>query len=157
MLVPASAFAQEARETSLIAGGGFINYDLSGTGNAAAFTARVSRDLTSNVVLEGSVLVAKPDQQFGPSTLVVPEAQLQYHFRAGRFRPYLGAGIGAARESSDFIDTDWTPTISFAGGTRVALSDRAGLVGEFRLRGFEFDFVGTTADIMGGVVIRLGR
>jgi outer membrane protein W len=152
-----SAFAQSDRETSLLLGGGAMNYDLSGTGTTPAFTARVSHGLGANFVLEGGVLVAKPDQQFGPSTLIAPEAQLQYHFRAGRFTPYLGAGLGFIRESADVIETDWTQTVSFAGGSRVSLNERVGLFGELRIRGVEWDFTGTTTDIVGGVVVRLGR
>ena len=146
-----------AQETSLLVGGGAMNFDLSGTGTTPAFTARVSRELGANCVVEGSVLYAKPDQQFGPSTLIAPEAQLQYHFRAGRFTPYLGAGLGFIRESADEIETDWTQTVSFAGGSRVRLNDRVGLFGELRIRGVEWDFTGSTTDIMGGVVIGLGR
>ena len=149
------AFAQSG--TSLVLGGGVSNFDLSGTGNVPVFSARVTQDLGSNVVVEGGVVFAKPDQQFGPSTLIIPEAQLQYHFPIGRFTPYLGAGIGAARESADGFETDWTPTISFAGGTRIAVNDRVGVFGELRIRGFGWDFVGTMADITGGVAIRLGR
>src|SRR5687768_17131894 len=152
------AFAQSERETSLILGGGVMNFDLSGTGTVPAFTARVSRELGANFVLEGGFTFAKPDQQFGDSTLIAPEAQLQYRFQAGRFTPYLGAGIGVTRESSDGLsETDWTSTISFAGGTRVSINDRVGVFGELRIRGYEWDFVGTMTDVVGGVVVRLGR
>ena len=152
------AFAQSAeRETSLLLGGGIMNYDLSGVDTKPAFTARVSHELGANFVLEGGVTFAKPEQQFGPSTLIVPEVQLQYHFPAGRFTPYLGAGLGIARQSAEEIETDWSPAISFAGGTRVAINDRVGLFGELRVRGIEWDFAGSTTDILGGVVVRLGR
>ena len=73
-------FAQSERTTSLLLGGGGMNFNLSGTGTTAAFTARVSRELGANFVLEG-VLFATPEQQFGDSTLTIREAQLQYHFR----------------------------------------------------------------------------
>jgi outer membrane protein W len=151
-------FAQAERETSLLLGGGVMNFDLSGTGTTAAFTARVSREIGANFVFEGGVLFARPEQQFGDSTLVVPEVQLQYHFRAGRFTPYLGAGVGIAFVRDDVILTDSRrSTVAFAGGTRVSLNDRAGLFGEFRVRGFDWDFVGTSTDVVGGVVVRLGR
>ena len=149
------AFAQNT--TSLVLGGGVSNFDLSGTGNAPVFAARVTRELGSNLVIEGGVTFAKPDQDFGPSTLILPEAQLQYHFPVGRFTPYLGAGIGASRHSADGLETDWNPTISFAGGTRIAVNDRVGVFGELRIRGVEWDFAGSMADITGGVAIRLGR
>ena len=157
LLIAGSVSAYAQNETSLLVGGGAMNFDLSGTGTTPAFTARVSRELGANFVVEGSVVFAKPEQQFGSSTVIGPEVQLQYHLPIGRFTPYLGAGIGTFRESGDAIETDWTPTISFAGGTRVSLNDRVGLFGELRIRGVEWDFVGTTADIMGGVVVRLGR
>jgi hypothetical protein len=162
LLIAGSVSAYAQNETSLLVGGGAMNFDLSGTGTTPAFTARVSREIGANFVVEGSVLFAKPEQQFGPSTVIAPEVQLQYHLPIGRFTPYLGAGIGTFRESPNVIDdildgADWTPTISFAGGTRVSLNDRVGLFGELRIRGVEWDFVGTTADIMGGVVVRLGR
>jgi outer membrane protein W len=151
------AFAQSERETSILAGAGVMNYDLSGTGTKPAFTGRVSHELGANFVLEGSVLFAKPEQQFGPSTLIVPEVQLQYHWPVGRFTPYLGAGLGVARHSADDLETDWSPAISVAGGSRVSLNDRVGLFGELRLRGIEWDFAGSTTDIMGGIVVKVGR
>lgn len=157
LIIAASAPAFAQHTTSLAIGGGAMNFDLSGTGTTPAFTARVSRDLGAHFVVEGSVLIAMPEQQFGPSTVIAPELQLQYHLPVGRFTPYLGAGIGAFRESADAIETDWTPAVSFAGGTRVALNARAGLFGEMRVRGVEWDFAGSTVDITGGLVIRLGR
>ena len=155
-----SAYAQH--DTSLLVGAGAMNFDLSGTGTTPAFTARVSRELGARFVAEASLLVARPDQQFGNPTILAPEVQLQYHLPVGRFTPYLGLGVGAMRESAielgDIaIGSEWSPTISFAGGTRVGVYDRIGLFGELRIRGVEWDFTGTTADIMGGVVVRLGR
>lgn len=157
---PVSAYAQH--DTSLLIGGGAMNFDLSGTGTAPAFTARISRELGANVVVEGGFLVARPDQQLGNPTIVAPEVQLQYHFPLGRFTPYLGAGVGAMRESAielgDIaIGSEWSPTIAFAGGTRVSVNDRLGLFGELRVRGVEWNFAGSTADITGGVAVRLGR
>jgi hypothetical protein len=144
-------------QTSLVAGGGVMTFDLSGTGTVPAFTARVSRTLGANFVVEGGVLFAKPDQQFGDSTLIAPEAQLQFHLPVGRVTPYLGAGIGVARETSDVIEARWTPTVSFGGGTRIRINERAGLFGELRIRGYEWNFVGTMADAVVGVAIKLGQ
>lgn len=155
-----SAYAQH--DTSLLIGGGAMNFDLSGTGTTPAFTARVSRELGANVVAEGGLVIARPDQQFGRPTLVAPEVQLQYHLPVGPFTPYLGAGVGAMRESAidvgDIaIPAEWSPTISFAGGTRVSINERIGLFGELRVRGVDWNFAGSTADITGGVALRLGR
>jgi opacity protein-like surface antigen len=149
------AFAQA--RTTLSLGAGVTNFDLSGTGTTPVFTARVSRGLPAKFVIEGGLVFAKPEQQFGASTLIAPEAQLQFHLPVGRFTPYLGAGIGLVRESSDVIETDWTPTVSFAGGARVGINDRVGLFGELRIRGYEWNFVGTMADVVFGAAIRLGR
>ena len=131
-----------------------VDYDLSGTGTAPGLAVRTTRDLTSNVRVELRGLFAKPDQQFGPTTLFVPEAQLQYRWNAGRFAPYVGGGIGAAMDKSAFR-TDWDPTLSAAVGTGVRLSDRVALTGEFRLRGHEWRFVGTTAEFSAGLAWQL--
>jgi hypothetical protein len=131
-----------------------IDYDLSGVGSAPGLAVRTTRDVFSNVRLEFGGTLAKPDQQFGTSTLFLPEAQLQYRWRAGRISPYLGGGIGAALVKSDF-HTDWDPTLSVALGTGVQLADRWGLTGEVRLRGHEWRFTGTTAELSVGVTWRL--
>src|SRR5687767_14390902 len=64
-----------------------IDYDLSGTGNAAGLAIRAKHDLSSNVRFELGGVFAKPEQQFGPSTLFLPEAQLQYRWHTGRVSP----------------------------------------------------------------------
>ena len=134
-----------------------MNFDLSGTGNTWNVAVRGTRALTPNVALEFGGLFARPDLQAGVGTVILPEVQLQYHWPVGRFTPYLGAGLGVARHSADDLETDWSPAISFGGGTRVSLNDRVGLFGELRLRGIEWDFAGSTTDIMGGIVLKLGR
>ena len=131
-----------------------IDYDLSGTGSAAALAVRTTRNLTSNVRVEFGALFAKPEQQFGPSTLFVPEAQLQYRWNLGRVSPYVGGGIGAALMRSDFRN-DWDPALSVAAGTAVRLSERLAVTGEFRLRGHEWRSTGTTAEISTGLAWRL--
>jgi opacity protein-like surface antigen len=146
----AHAQAQQPAWGDLTVSAARIDYDLSGTGSAAGVAVRTSRNLTSNVRLEFGGLFAKPDQQFGPSTLFMPEAQLQYRWDVGRFSPYAGGGIGTALVKSDF-HTDWDPTLVFGGGTTVRLTDRLGVVGDFRLRGHEWRFVGTTAEISAGL------
>ena len=153
---PAAAQSTE-RQTTLQAGAGIVTFDLSGTGNTAGFAGRVAHELTRSFVVEGGVLVARPEQQFGDSTIVVPEAQLQFQFRLGSVLPYVGAGIGAMRESSDVLATDWSPVFSGAVGVRIPVQDRVGLFADFRLRGIEWRAVGTTAEAIGGVTIGLGR
>jgi hypothetical protein len=151
-----TARAQESAWGDLTVSAARIDYDLSGTGTAAGFAVRTTRALTSGLRLEVGGLFAKPGQQFGPSTLFVPETQLQYHWGGRRVAPYLGGGVGAALVKSDF-HTDWDPTLSFAVGTGVRLSEGVGVKGEFRLRGHEWDFVGSTAEISAGLAWRIPR
>ena len=134
--------------------GARVDYDLSGTGTAPGLAVRSTRDLTPNVRIELGGLFAKPQQQFGPSTLFMPEAQLQYRWNAGRLSPYVGGGVGVAMDKADFR-TDWDPTVSFSIGTGVRLTERVGLTGEFRLRGHEWRFVGTTSELSAGLTWRL--
>ena len=150
-----TARAQESAWGDLTLSAARIDYDLSGTGTAAGVAVRTTRDLTSTIRLELGGLFARPAQQFGPSTLFVPEAQLQYHWGGGRISPYLGGGLGAALVKSD-SHTNWDSTLSFAVGTGVRLSEHLGVNGEFRLRGHEWDFVGTTAEISAGLAWRIG-
>jgi opacity protein-like surface antigen len=154
-LVAVSASTVRAQEgwSDLTVSAARIDYDLSGTGGAAGLAVRTTRDLTSHVRLEFGGLFAKPEQQFGPSTLFMPEAQLQYRWGVGRFSPYVGGGVGAALVKSDF-HSDWDPTLSVAVGTGVRLTDRLGVTGEFRLRGHQWDFVGTTSEISAGLAWR---
>ena len=95
-----------------------LDYDLSGTGNAPGLAIRSTKNLSTNVSVEFGGVYAAPSQQFGSSSLFMPEAQLRYRWNVGRFFPYVGAGLGAARVGSDF-HTDWDPTMSFSAGTGV--------------------------------------
>ena len=131
-----------------------INYDLSGVGNAPGLAVRTTRDLSPHVVLEFRGMFARPDQQFGPSTLFVPEAQIQYRWNVARWSPFVGVGGGAALVKSPLV-SDWDGTISFSGGTTVRLTNELGLIGEMRLRGVEYRFTGTVAEWGLGLAWRL--
>jgi hypothetical protein len=48
-------------------------------------------------------------------------------------------------------------TLSAAGGARVHVTERVAAIGEFRLRGFEREFAGSTAEWMGGLSFAIGR
>jgi hypothetical protein len=149
------AFAQDRSWGDIAVSGVGMEYDLSGVGTAPGLAIRATRDVSEHVVFEVRGLFAQPNQQFGPSTLVVPEAQLQYRWNAARFSPFVGVGGGAAMVKSDFHSTDWDPTISFSGGTGVRLTDRLGLLGEVRLRGVEYRFTGSIAEWAVGLAYRL--
>jgi hypothetical protein len=63
-------------------------------------------------------------------------------------------GMGTALVKSDF-HSDWDPTLSVAVSTGVRLTDRVGATAEFRLRGHEWRFVGTSTELSAGLVWRL--
>ena len=151
---PSTAQAHDSSWGDLAVSGVRVDYDLSGVGNAPGLAIRATRHVTSNVSLEVGGLLSKPTQQFGPSTLFVPEALLRYRWNAGRMSPYVGGGLGAALVRSDF-HSDWDPTLSVAVDTGVRLTDRVGATAEFRVRGHEWRFVGTSTELSAGLVWRL--
>jgi len=146
--------------SALSVSAGYMDFDLSGTGQTTGVAIRATRSLTPNIVLEVGSTFARPCQQFqdckgvGPATLFAPEAQLEYHWALGRVEPYVGGGIGASALRSSF-HTDWEPTVSFGAGTGVRLSDQLALTGEFRVRGHHWRFVGTTTEVSAGLAWRL--
>ena len=150
----ASLWAQESARWDVGVAASIVNYDLSGVGTTPGVVVRASRDLTPHVVLEARGLFARPDQQSGPSTFLAPEAQVQYRWNVARFTPYVGAGAGFAMNKSP-VRTAWDPTISFAAGTGIRLTERVALTGELRLRGVETRFTGTTAEWATGLAWRL--
>jgi hypothetical protein len=148
------ALAQDRSWGDIAVSGVGMNYDLSGVGNAPGVAVRATRDVSDSVVLEFRGLFAKPQQQFGASTLVVPEAQLQYRWHVSRLTPFVGVGGGAALVKSSF-HSEWDPTLAFSAGTGVRLSEQLGLLGEVRLRGVEWRFTGTIAEWAVGLAYRL--
>jgi len=114
---------------------GLMSFDLSGTGWDVPTAIRVSKALTDNLALEIGALLSSPHQQFGPSTLVAPEAQLSYSWKFGRARPFVAGGGGVAMIHAATRDTQWKPTISGGGGLRFELNENLYAIGEIRLRG----------------------
>ena len=149
-----AAQAQNLSWGDLSVSAGRMEFDLSGTGHAPTVAVRATRDLSSRVRFEFGGVFAKPEQQFGSSTLFMPEVQLQYGWNAGRFAPYVGGGAGTALVTSDF-HRDWDPTYSFGGGTTAWFTERLGAKGDFRLRLHEWRATGTSSEISGGLVWRL--
>lgn len=131
-----------------------LDFDLSGTGQTAGVAVRATRDVTPHITFEARGLFAKPEQQFGTSTIVVPEAYLLYRWPIARWTPFIGAGTGAAAIRSD-LGTDWDATLSVAGGTGFRLTERLGLLGEMRVRGVEWRFVGSIAEWALGLTWRI--
>jgi hypothetical protein len=150
------ASAQEipAARNTITASTGSMNFDLSGTGNTWNVAVRGTRALTSNVALEVGGLFARPDLQGGVGTVILPEVQLQYHWRVNKVAPYAGGGIGFIHQRREFLGTTLSTNnlaLGAVGGARFYFNDRMSALGEFRIHTIERDFAGTTAEIMGGV------
>lgn len=156
LLLLSIAAAARAQEGSwrMAASGVIVQYDLSGTGNAPGVAFGVARDLPANLAVQVRALYARPEQQFGPSTLFVPEAQIQRRWHLARVSPFVGAGLGVATQTSP-LRTEWDPTVSVGGGAGVSLTDRHELIGELRLRGIEWRFTGSTAEWSLGLAWKL--
>ena len=152
------ANAQEfAARNTITASAGALNFDLSGTGTTLGVAVRGTRALTPHLALETGVLVARPQLQGGGrANLFAPEAHLQYHWRAGRISPYAGGGIGFGHQTRSGSNVT-NLTLSAAGGARAYVTDRMAVLGEFRIRGLEHDFVGSTAEIMAGLSFAIGQ
>ena len=128
---------------------GYMDYDLSGTGSTVPIAIRGTKALTSNLSLEFGGTFARPELQFGPARLLMPEARLTYSWGTGRFRPFVSGGGGFGWQRSDFGNR-WRSTLTAGGGARIHLNDRLYAVGEMRLRGLS-DFAASTAEWLGGI------
>jgi hypothetical protein len=154
--MPAIASAQLDR-TTVSANFGVMQFDLSGTGEAPMFAARLDQELGPIFLGEVGLVYARPNQQFGATTnLFIPEIQLQAQFPA-RFAPYLGIGAGMAFDFREdrFGGTQSNVSVSGAGGVRFWLTDRFGARGELRVRGIGSEFQGSAAEWTLGATLRL--
>ena len=148
--------AQEiaAARHTITASTGSMNFDLSGTGNTWNLAIRGTRALTSNLALEVGGLFARPDLQGGVGTVILPEVQLQYHWRVNKVAPYAGGGVGFIHQRREFLGTTLTTNnlaLGAVGGARFYFNDRVSALGEFRIHTIQRNFAGTTAEIMGGL------
>jgi hypothetical protein len=144
--------AQENGRLTIAAG--VSEYDLSGVDETFTMAARFDVPYRRPFLFEGSLGIMFPIQQFGDTTtLILPEVQVQAELPR-RLSPYLGVGLGLAVDIRESVHggTQIDPTFSAAGGVRFRLVDRFALRAELRLRGHETDFVGSTADITGGLI-----
>jgi autotransporter translocation and assembly factor TamB len=146
----ASAQEMPAARNTITASTGSMNFDLSGTGNTWNISGRATQALTSNIAVEYGALFARPALQGGTGTIILPEVQLQYHWRVNRVAPYAGGGVGFLHQRRGFITTN-NFALGAAGGARLYFNDRVAALGEFRIHTIDRDFTGTTAEIMGGV------
>lgn len=129
---------------------GASSYDLSGVGNAwfsgARFDARPIRFLVLEAGLHYFHYTAQSDDRVRH---LIPEAQLQFEPVRGPFRPYLGAGAGAAWliwRGDNSIEL----SLSAALGFRVDLRGSWGLLAEGRVRSID-PWVGSLGELGLGI------
>lgn len=155
LLTPAVAAAQ-ADEVGVT--GGVFNFDLSGTGNAPMFAATYDHPLVNESwLMEASVTVAFPGQQFGDrTTVLIPEGLLLYQWSVDRFRPFLGGGVGTAIDFREdrFGGNQVDLTLAGTGGVKILLREGTGIRTELRLRGIGSRFTGTAAEFRIGMFRR---
>jgi hypothetical protein len=143
----ATASAQEeppARNASFAVG--LLQYDLVGNGLAPMLALRVGTPVSSVLVLEGALAAGRPEQAGASSTLIIPEAQLQLSLPFTNFRPFFGLGFGVAFDLNSPTGSSTDMTISGSLGVRTWISDRTGVVAEYRGRGIGIDFAGTSSE-----------
>jgi hypothetical protein len=136
--------------------GGVAEYDLSGVETSNVWAARVAFPVEPFFIVEPAVSYIHTSQAFGRSDLWMPEVQLQAHVILGPAAPYLGVGVGAAIEEVDDVEgvegeTDFTTSV--AAGVRWGVLETIGLRVEGRIRGIEYDWVGTVSELTAGVVV----
>jgi hypothetical protein len=121
-------------------------YDLAGTGTGGAGRLGLSWGLAGRVVvLEPSLGVFAASG----NNLLLPEVSVEAAAGRGRFRPYLGAGAGAAW-AFDGNGPAWRATLHAMVGARFELSDGWGLRAELRGRSVD-PWIGETVDFAAGV------
>jgi hypothetical protein len=125
---------------------GSAPYDLAGTGTGGTGRLGLSWSPAGRVViLEPSlgVLVASGNN------LLLPEVSLEAAAGRGRFRPYVGAGAGAAW-AFDGNGPAWRATLHALVGVRLALPQEWGLRAELRARSVD-PWSGEAVDLGVGV------
>jgi hypothetical protein len=133
---------------------GVAQYDLSGTGTEGFVALRVDLPMSDYLYAEPNFGYMSYRSQGGDVVRhLTAEVQLQGSFPFGRWRPYLGGGAGGffdlrkQRAGAELV----RPTVSGAGGVRVALPADLGARGELRVRGIGKSFSGTAAEWSAGL------
>jgi hypothetical protein len=121
-------------------------YDLAGTGTGGTGRLGLSWSPVGRVViLEPSLGVLAASG----NNLLLPEVSLEAAAGRGRFRPYVGAGAGAAW-AFDGNGPAWRATLHALVGVRLALPQAWGLRAELRLRSVD-PWTGEAVDLGVGV------
>ncbi|MEX2571204.1 MAG: hypothetical protein WD737_07840 [Gemmatimonadota bacterium] len=151
--LPAAAGAQgvadpDAPDSHFTAAIGLFQFELDGDGLAPMLAVRGARPIGGVLMLEGSLVAARPGQDSGTSTILVPEAQVQLGIPFPGVLPYMGLGAGASFDLRDSDAGGAQTDLSLSGslGVRGWIGERLAIVGEFRGRGLGVDFERTSAE-----------
>lgn len=153
-LIPAVAPAQELPRPQIAFVAGPTQYDLSGVGWTRSYAVRAPVAVERWLTVEPGLSYFDYRSQFGVDVAyLIPETQLQLTPFDGRFRPYLGGGVGLATAWSE-EDFDASLSLSAALGLRVDVLQGLGVVGELRVRSID-PWVGAGGEWGLGVLYRL--
>jgi hypothetical protein len=155
-LLGVTAAAADAGAQAVSLAGGARMYD---RGEAVMVALRTEFPLPGPLLLELAGSVADPREDAARSAASVLEAQLQVEVPLdGRFTPYVGAGVGAAKTYTFGEEDDGGETVYSLGvGARVALSEQLGLVLDARMRDFGWDLEDDHVDVSVGLRYQLSR
>ncbi|MEX2582403.1 MAG: outer membrane beta-barrel protein [Gemmatimonadota bacterium] len=142
--------AQEPPPAHVSVAAGLFQYEVGeADGLAPMLALRVGSPISSVLLVEGSLVAARPDDS-ALATALIPEVQVQLSLPFTGVNPYMGLGAGvAALDRGEGWSTDLT--ISGALGVKMWLNDQWGVMAEFRGRGMGTDFGNTSAEYTVGV------
>lgn len=148
--VIAPAGAQHVGRASLGIGGGYTEYDLSGTGSSFVIGVRVEYPPVKALMLEAGFTYFQytPQLTGGAERFLFPELSVQGTIPVGQIWPYFGGGIGFSQRISGGALTDLT--LHATTGVRVRASRHWGGRGELRVRAID-PWGAVTADITAGL------
>lgn len=99
---------------------------------------RVGRPVNSIFVAEAGLSYALDDGARAPNDplgVVAADIGIQARLRHARYRPYIGASVGALRASAANTDRRLVPGLAGAIGAWIGAASNVTLIGEIRMRG----------------------
>jgi hypothetical protein len=141
-LLPGNARAQEAerpvRGMVAVVAGEFIPEKPSRLdAGAPVIGLRLGRPVNSVFVAEAALSYALDDGARTPNDpvgVVAADVGVQARLPYGRYRPYIGASLGALRATAD-ADRRLVPALAGAVGAWIGAAPNVTLIGEIRMRG----------------------
>lgn len=142
-LLPGVAWAQEnerpARGMVAVVAGEFIPENASRIDAGSPLVGlRFGRPVNRVFVAEAGLSYALDDGARAPNDplgLVAADIGVQARLSHGRYRPYLGASLGALRSSSAETDRRLVPALAGAIGAWIGAAPNVTVIGEIRMRG----------------------